>query len=226
MVTRSIAVTIRSKKLGVLINNARQVNATPAPTCAQVMGIPLAQYEAYERGELSPSLPELEALAFFLKIPLDYFWGRDITGIPISEAPVPDSSRLMALRDRFIGASIRRSRLEAGLTIEDLSEKVGIPPNQLQGYEFGTQPIPIPELEVIATALNRPLKEFQDNRGPIGTWIKQQRAVQNFAELSPELQDFISKPINRPYIELAYRLSEMSVEKLRAVAEGLLEITL
>jgi transcriptional regulator with XRE-family HTH domain len=132
----------------------------------------------------------------------------------------------MALRDRFIGASIRRSRLEAGLMIEDLSEKVGIPPNQLQAYEFGTQPIPIPELEVIATALNRPLKEFQDNRGPIGTWIKQQRAVQTFAELSPELQDFISKPINRPYIELAYRLSEMSVEKLRAVAEGLLEITL
>lgn len=226
MVTRSIAVTIRSKKLGVLIQNARQVNNTLAPTCAQAMGIPLAQYEAYERGELSPSLPELEALAYFLKIPLDYFWGRDISGIPISEAPVPDSSRLMALRDRFIGASIRRSRLEAGLTIEDLSEKVGIPPNQLQGYEFGTQPIPIPELEVIATALNRPLKEFQDNRGPIGTWIKQQRAVQNFAELSPELQDFISKPINRPYIELAYRLSEMSVEKLRAVAEGLLEITL
>ena len=226
MVTRPIAVTIRSKKLGVLIQNARQVNSTPAPTCAQVMGIPLDKYEAFERGELSPSLPELEALAFFLKIPLDYFWGREITGLPVSEVPVPDSSKLMALRDRFIGASIRRSRLEAGLTIEDLSEKVGIPPNQLQGYEFGTQSIPIPELEVIATALNRPLKEFQDNRGPIGTWIKQQRAVQTFAELSPELQDFISKPINRPYIELAYRLSEMSVEKLRAVAEGLLEITL
>lgn len=226
MVTRPIAVTIRSKKLGVLIQNARQVNSTPAPTCAQVMGIPLTKYEAYERGETSPSLPELETLAFFLKIPLDYFWGRDITGLPVSETPVPDSSKLMALRDRFIGASIRRSRLEAGLTIEDLSEKVGIPPSQLQAYEYGTQPIPIPELEVIATALNRPLKEFQDNRGPIGTWIKQQRAVQNFAELSPELQDFISKPINRPYLELAYRLSEMSVEKLRAVAEGLLEITL
>jgi hypothetical protein len=50
--------------------------------------------------------------------------------------------------------------------------------------------------------------------------------MQNFAELSPELQDFLSKPINRPYLELAQRLSEMDVEKLRAVAEGLLEITL
>jgi hypothetical protein len=41
-----------------------------------------------------------------------------------------------------------------------------------------------------------------------------------------ELQSFVVKPINQPYLELAQRLSEMSVEKLRAVAEGLLEITL
>ena len=41
-----------------------------------------------------------------------------------------------------------------------------------------------------------------------------------------ELQGFVCKPINRPYLELAVRLSEMSVEKLRGVAEGLLEITL
>jgi hypothetical protein len=70
------------------------------------------------------------------------------------------------------------------------------------------------------------MKEFQDNRGPIGTWIRQQRALQNFAELTPELQEFLSKPVNRPYLELAHRLSEMNVEKLRAVAEGLLEVTL
>jgi hypothetical protein len=41
-----------------------------------------------------------------------------------------------------------------------------------------------------------------------------------------DLQTFVSKPINRPYLELAQRLSEMSVDKLRSVAEGLLEITL
>jgi len=37
---------------------------------------------------------------------------------------------------------------------------------------------------------------------------------------------FVLKPINLPYLELAKRLSEMSVDKLRDVAEGLLEITL
>ena len=40
------------------------------------------------------------------------------------------------------------------------------------------------------------------------------------------MQQFVSKPVNQPYLELAQRLSEMSVERLRSVAEGLLEITL
>ena len=44
-------------------------------------------------------------------------------------------------------------------------------------------------------------------------------------EMPLDLQVFVSKPINRPYLELAIRLSEMSVDRLRAVAEGLLEIT-
>jgi transcriptional regulator with XRE-family HTH domain len=126
----------------------------------------------------------------------------------------------------MIGAQLRQARFDAGLSLEDLAKKSGLEIDLLTMYEIGEQPIPLPQLESLANALNRPLKDFQDNRGPIGSWLKQQRVLQNFAELTPELQDFLSKPINRPYLELAQRLSEMNVEKLRAVAEGLLEITL
>jgi hypothetical protein len=44
-------------------------------------------------------------------------------------------------------------------------------------------------------------------------------------ELPEDVREFICKPVNLPYLKLAMRLSELSVEKLRAVAEGLLEIT-
>jgi hypothetical protein len=50
--------------------------------------------------------------------------------------------------------------------------------------------------------------------------------MQKFLELSEEMQNFVRQPVNRPYIELAMKLSSMSREKLRAVAEGLLDITL
>ncbi len=53
----------------------------------------------------------------------------------------------------------------------------------------------------------------------------QQKAVQDFLQLPPELQNFVSKPVNRPYLELAMKLSSMSTDKLRSVAEDLLEIT-
>jgi hypothetical protein len=43
--------------------------------------------------------------------------------------------------------------------------------------------------------------------------------------LSPELQTFVAQPVNTLYLEVAMRLSRLSVEHLRSVAESLLEIT-
>jgi hypothetical protein len=40
-----------------------------------------------------------------------------------------------------------------------------------------------------------------------------------------ELREFVSLPVNRPYLELAMKLSGMSRDKLRSVAENLLDIT-
>jgi transcriptional regulator with XRE-family HTH domain len=226
MGNRPIAIAIRSKKLGVLIQSARLASNKTLEECALVMGVTSQKLEAFETGEASPSLPEIEALAFYLKTPLDYFWGREIAPPAQTDPKDFEMNRLMRLRNRIIGATLRQARLDASLTTLELASKSDITEEQLDSYELGEIPIPLPELEVLANAINRPIKNFQDNRGPIGTWIKQQRAMQNFSDLSPELQDFISKPINRPYLEIAQRLSEMSVEKLRAVAEGLLEITL
>ncbi len=44
--------------------------------------------------------------------------------------------------------------------------------------------------------------------------------------LSNELRDFINKPSNLPFLELAMKLSHMDAKKLRDIAESLLEITL
>ena len=221
-----IAIAIRSKKLGVLMQGARLAADKSVEECAQALGTTSQHFESFERGDSSPSLPELEAFAFYLKIPLDYFWGREIIDLTRQEPKIVEKDRLMQLRNRVIGASLRQARQEAGLTALELSESAGISEQQLNSYELGEQSVPLPELEVLANTVNRVIKDFQDSRGPIGTWIKRQRAMKNFDDLSPELQDFISKPINRPYLEIAQRLGDMSVEKLRTVAEGLLEITL
>ena len=226
MDNRPIAAVIRSKKLGILIQSARSSAGKSIEECAAALNISSEQLESFEGGEVSPSLPELEALAFYLKAPLDYFWGREVIDAIQKEPQVFEKDRLMRLRNRVIGASLRKARLEVGITSLELANTVSIDEEQLNQYELGAESIPLPELELLAHNVNSTIRDFQDSRGPIGTWIRHQRVMQHFDDLSPELQDFISKPINRPYLEISQRLSEMSVDKLRVVAEGLLEITL
>jgi hypothetical protein len=81
-------------------------------------------------------------------------------------------------------------------------------------------------LEVLAERLGTRMEVFVDQAGPIGEWLNQQRAIQEFLKLPPELRDFVCQPVNRPYLDLARNLSSMSTDKLRSVAEGLLDITL
>jgi transcriptional regulator with XRE-family HTH domain len=189
------------------------------------MGIPTERYEAFELGEASPSLPELEVLAYYLNTPLQHFSSREINLPAKSSAKPLEAGRLLQLRQRMIGAKLRQARQERGLSLADLAERASLTEEQLNNYEQGVYPVPLPELETLAAVLQRSLSEFEDNRGPVARWSAQQRSLQQFAELPDDLQEFVSRPVNRPFLELARRLSEMSVDKLRAVAEGLLEIT-
>lgn len=91
---------------------------------------------------------------------------------------------------------------------------------------MGERAISVPELESILAVMGSRIEVFFDQSGPVGQWMNSQRAMQKFLELSEEMQNFVCQPVNRPYLELAMKLSDMSREKLRSVAEGLLDITL
>lgn len=221
-----LMMTIRTKKLGVLMRDARKACGESLEECANAMGISAKKLEAYEFGENPPTLQEVEMLAYRLRIPLEHFWGNETLKREDGKESQVDPAQIMGLRQRVIGAMVRKTRLEAGISLGELSAKTSLEAEALKSYELGEQPIPLPQLEIVAQALNTSIRDFQDQHGPIGSWFVQQRAMKEFSDLTPELQSFVCKPINRPYLELAQRLSEMQVEKLRAVAEGLLEITL
>lgn len=217
--------TIRTKKLGVLVRSARLTCGKSLEDCAKAIGVPVNDLEAYELGERAPSLPELEMLAFYLQIPLEHFWGNELLKGNGHSQPL-DAAKLRSLRQRMIGALIRKARTEAGLSPEALAEQSGIAAERLNAYELGEEAVPLPELEVLAKLFNASVREFQDKSGPVGDWFLKQQLIKGFQELPAELQNFASKPVNQPYLEVAKRLSEMQVDKLRSVAEVLLEITL
>lgn len=219
-------ITIREKKLGLLIRDARMAERRSVKECADAIGVKPGVFRAYEEGRRAPSLPELEALVFFLKLPISHFWGNETKSDAPPALDPRDVSRLIALRQRMIGALLRQERVHANISIRHLAAKTGISQSKLKAYELGERPVSVPELESILAVLGSRMEVFFDQNGPIGEWMTNQRAMEKFRELPEEIRNFVSQPVNRPYIELAMKLSEMSREKLRSVAEGLLDITL
>ncbi len=225
MSVNPLARSIRTKKLGVLIYDARLAARHSIQDCAQAIGITAELFQEYESGVKSPSLPEIEVLAYYLNIPLDHFWSRSSLSENISEHRIADVDRLIKLRQKIIGATLSQVRQQTNLSSKEVTDRTGISETDLHTFEMGEKAIPLPDLENLIQAINSHVDYFKDKHGPVANWMDEQQSIHDFTEMPQELRDFICKPINRPYIELAARLSELSVEKLRAVAENILEIT-
>jgi transcriptional regulator with XRE-family HTH domain len=218
--------TVRSKIIGVLVKDARQVRGLSVESCAAAAGCTPEALAAFELGQASPSLPELEMLAYALNVPLSYFWGEKV----LSEQHTPDRAALpaaevAALRQRIVGALLRQARQSARLEPAELAQTVGLTPARLSAYELGQYPVPLPELEALAARLGVPIDHFLEEQGPVGEWDSTQRAFERFSQLPPELREFVSRPINESYLRLAQRLSQMPAGELRGIAASLLEIT-
>lgn len=219
-----LRIKLRTKKLGLLIYDARLSAKRSIKECAEIMGISRYQYKAFESGEQTPSLPQLEALAYYLNLPLEHFWGNEILS-ELNETEESQIENLFEDREQEIGAFLSEKRNAVEISLEQLAETTSISEEMLFQYEMGKTPIPLAELEVIARELNIFLPELFEKCGSSGSLRAQQSKIENFTQMPQELQEFLCKPVNKPYIELAHRLSQMSSDKLRNIAESLLEIT-
>lgn len=221
-----LAADIRAKKLGVLIRDARVKAGETMKDCGEVIGTSGRTISKFEDGEKSPSLPQLEVLAYYFDIPLEQFWGEKTRSTQHPLEALGDVEQRLELRNRKIGLALRQAREENEMSMTEVAEKLDITTYRLKSYEKGKFAAPLPVLEQLVEMYGVDLDEFRVDKGPVAEWSAQKEAVGDFVQLPPELQQFVAKPINRPYLEIARKLSEMQVDKLRAVAEGLLEITL
>jgi len=212
----------RAKILGELIRDARLRANRSIADCAQVLGISEDDYTQAEMGEYAPSLPDLEVLAMYLEVPMAYFWGSSSIEVPENT----DFEGFVNIRHRIIGALLRRARLQSTRSIEEVADYIGASVEQVQEYESGATAIPLFELERIGKYLGVNIDYFSDEaRGPLANHETKQKMQQRFEDLPPEIRDFVVEPINLSYLQIAMRLSDLDVNRLRNIAEGLLDIT-
>jgi transcriptional regulator with XRE-family HTH domain len=215
---------IRARMIGVLIRDARVDAGRSLDDCAQALGIAAAQVEAWEFGDATPTLPQLEILAAYLDVPVSHFWGsntleRERTGHGAQ-------SDYLALRDRMIGLMLRQAREEQGLTVEALSVSSGLSAERISRYELGDLPLPMHELTVLANSVRKNLSYFLESSSYIGEELSMREEWKRFSRMPEALRQFAANPLNAGFLEIAMVLSELPADRLRRIGESMLNITM
>jgi transcriptional regulator with XRE-family HTH domain len=212
----------RAKILAELVQKAREYARRETAECAQALGITAADFEKAEAGDYPLSLPQLEALAMYLNVPMGYFWGSE----QLENSQNASYEDFITLRQRVIGVLLKQRRLRARQSIEELARAVELGKDTIAAYESGDVPIPYLHLEQLSRALEVTVTHFVDEEhGPLARHEAEQRMIKQFGNLSPELQVFITKPGNENYLETAKKIGEMDVQRLRDLAASILDIT-
>jgi len=226
MTTNPLMNQLQSKKLGLLLKDARLTSGKSLKQCANAIGVTSHRLKSFEGGVLTPSLPELEAFAFYLGIKINHFFGNQfISDVAVQDDLPTTVEQYKSLRQRVIATHLKLTRMEAGTTLKALSQSTGISSGRLKNFENGETSIPLFDMLQISDELKISRGDLFVQSGKVGKWRKQLEMMDQIASLPEEIQQFVSQPVNRPYMELAMKLSKLSADKLRAVAEGLLEIT-
>lgn len=217
---------IKNRILGVLIQEARQASGQSQADCADLLGLSVEAYTAFETGQVAPSLPQLELLAFMFNLPIKHFWGADTLAASRRHEEIKERvPELLMLRHKMIGIKLFELREKAGFTRAQIAEKTGLSVDQIEKVEQGNTSLPVSELEFLVRAEHGVLDDLVEDHGPVGNWLQAQKDFEAFVKLPADMRTFVLKPINRSYIELAIKLSQMQVDQLRSIAEGILEIT-
>jgi transcriptional regulator with XRE-family HTH domain len=229
------AVVNQRQCLGAWLRRARLEADRSLAGSAVALSCSTKVLSSFESGQKSPTLPQVEALAELYRVPVSYFWQCDPPpeGAPAADrAPDLDKQRLL-LRQKLLGVQLRKARQCAGKSVKEAAAVLGLSSHRINQYECGEREMPVAELDTLARLYSTTLEDFVLARDMKSSPVVVTAAPSPPAaatgpvlrHLSAELADFVGKPTNTLYLEVALRLSRLSVTDLRAVAESLLEIT-
>ena len=219
-------IAIRNRIIGILVKRARTSAGKDQRECAEFLGCSPYAYAQYERGAQGLSLPQLEALAYFLNVPVDSLWD-DAVAPPeeVQEESLP-LDQILLLRRKMLAVKFRQCRQAADLSQGEMGELLGCSAHVVSQYEHGVRDIPLAELELAAERCGHSPAEFMDEETiPLAQAEQQRRLIARLEELPPDVRDFVLKPTNALYLRIAMLLSAMKADQLRQIAENLLDIT-
>lgn len=222
----SQTIAIRNRIIGILVKRARLGAGKSQRECGEFLGCSPFVFSQYERGRKGMSLPQLEALAYFLDVPAASLWDEASPEPGDPPAETLPMEQMLLLRRKILAVQFRQCRLNAGLTQKELGELLVCSANMISQYERGKREIPLAELEIAAEQCGQGLERFLDDETiPLGQVQRDRLTLAQLNELPPDVRDFVLRPTNTLYLRIAMLLSAMKADSLRQIAETILDIT-
>jgi transcriptional regulator with XRE-family HTH domain len=222
----SQTIAIRNRIIGILVKRARLEAGKSQRECGEFLGCSPYVFSQFERGHKGMSLPQLEALAYYLDVPAASLWDE---AYPEPDDPPAESlpmDQVRLLRRKILAVQFRQCRHSAGLTQKQLGELLDCSANMISQYERGKREIPLAELEIAVEQCGQGLDRFLDDKTiPRGQHEQERLTLARLNELPPDVRDFVLRPTNALYLRIATLLSTMKADSLRQIAETLLDIT-
>ncbi len=155
--------TLRAHKIAALVLDARlYARRTPEEACG-LLGWDEDHLEALETAAVTPSLPELEALAAIYAVPVDHFFGSTSLSDGMPKLRTETMQQRLELRNRILGAMIMQTRSRKNLSRDDLATMTGLTLEDVTAYELGLLPLPVTDLEEITRILQIEINDWIDS---------------------------------------------------------------
>jgi len=211
--------TVESNYLSQNIKKARESRARLVKDCAAMLGVSSARYQHYESGKTVPALPELEALSYYLQVPLSALLSETSTfGTPLEQSSV---KQYLEIRNKIIAAQLKLKREELEYTDLEVAKKSGINISRFRKFESGVTTLTHNELEQLVEALGLSLKDVEDKSSAIGLWQETQDQLQTLVSLQPEVRNVLAQPDIKEKLELIKKLDKLTKEELEEIRDAL-----
>lgn len=155
--------TLKAHRVAALVLDARlYARRTPEEACS-LLGWDQDHLYALETAEITPSLPELEALAAIYAVPVDHFFGSTSLSDGMPKLRTDTMQQRLELRNRILGAMIMQTRSRKNLSRDDIATMTGLSLEEVTAYELGLAPLPVTDLEEITRILQIEVHDWIDS---------------------------------------------------------------
>jgi len=211
----------RSRQLGKVLETSRENAEKTLVKTAAFLGVSPDDLLRFERGETTPSLPQLEVLAEFFRVSVHDFIDPATRMQSVRKLEAEKVPSLVDVRSRIIAIQLKSARISQNIPLADLASSIGVTSDELEVMEAGDIPVPFSVLEKACERLSISITSLLSSSD---IEEKADLVEDKSDELPGEWVEFLKDPANVPYLKLACGLKTIDpavISQLGAQLSGL-----